>query len=127
MAKPPSRKSSSGEVARFLEKSRAISQFVDRQPRLLFAIDATASRQPTWDTASHLQQEMFRATAEVASLSVQLCYYRGFAELKAKWRQSRTAGEILEGRFPERVLTKAVQRMLPGGPLSRKQMTNLRQ
>ena len=40
--------------------------------------------------------------------------------------KSRTAGQILEGRFPERVLTKAVQRMLPGGPLSRKQMTNLR-
>ncbi len=40
--------------------------------------------------------------------------------------KSRTAGELLEGRFPERVLTKAVQRMLPGGPLSRKQMTNLR-
>lgn len=40
--------------------------------------------------------------------------------------KSRTAGELLEGRFPERVLTKAVQRMLPGGPLSKKQMTNLR-
>jgi len=40
--------------------------------------------------------------------------------------KSRTAGQILEGRFPERVLTKAVQRMLPGGPLSRTHMTNLR-
>lgn len=40
--------------------------------------------------------------------------------------KSRTAGQILEGAHPERVLTKAVQRMLPGGPLSRKQMTNLR-
>jgi len=38
----------------------------------------------------------------------------------------RTAEQVLEGRFPERVLTKAVQRMLPGGPLSKKQMTNLR-
>ena len=38
----------------------------------------------------------------------------------------RTAEQILEGQFPERVLTKAVQRMLPGGPLSKKQMTNLR-
>ena len=38
----------------------------------------------------------------------------------------RTAGELLEGKYPERVLTKAVQRMLPGGPLSRQQMTNLR-
>jgi large subunit ribosomal protein L13 len=40
--------------------------------------------------------------------------------------KQRTAGQILEGRFPERVLTKAIQRMLPGGPLSRAQMSNLR-
>ena len=40
--------------------------------------------------------------------------------------KSRTAGQILEGAHPERVVEKAVQRMLPGGPLSRKQMTNLR-
>jgi len=40
--------------------------------------------------------------------------------------KQRTAGQILEGKFPERVVIKAVQRMLPGGPLSRKQMTNLR-
>ncbi|NNU80599.1 50S ribosomal protein L13 [Halovulum dunhuangense] len=38
----------------------------------------------------------------------------------------RTAGQLLEGRFPERVIMKAVQRMLPGGPLSRKQLSNLR-
>ena len=40
--------------------------------------------------------------------------------------KSRTAGQILEGKHPERVVMKAVQRMLPGGPLSRKQLTNLR-
>ena len=40
--------------------------------------------------------------------------------------KQRTAGDILEGNHPERVLTKAIQRMLPGGPLSRQQMTNLR-
>ncbi|SPF76421.1 50S ribosomal protein L13 [Aliiroseovarius pelagivivens] len=40
--------------------------------------------------------------------------------------KSRTAGQILEGDHPERLLTKAVQRMLPGGKLSRQQMTNLR-
>ena len=39
--------------------------------------------------------------------------------------KQRTAGEILEGAHPERVLTKAIQRMLPGGPLCRQQMTNL--
>jgi len=40
--------------------------------------------------------------------------------------KSRTAGQILEGEHPERVVTKAVQRMLPGNRLSRKVMTNLR-
>jgi large subunit ribosomal protein L13 len=40
--------------------------------------------------------------------------------------KERTAAQILEGRFPERVVMKAVQRMLPGGPLSRQQLSNLR-
>lgn len=40
--------------------------------------------------------------------------------------KSRTTGQILDGKHPERVLTQAVKRMLPGGPLSRKQMTHLR-
>ena len=40
--------------------------------------------------------------------------------------KSRTAEQMLEGKFPERVVTKAVERMLPGGVLSRQQMTNLR-
>ena len=40
--------------------------------------------------------------------------------------KSRTTGEILEGKYPERVLTQAVKRMLPGNKLSRHIMTNLR-
>ena len=40
--------------------------------------------------------------------------------------KSQVAGKILEGRFPERVLMKAVERMMPGGPLTRRQMTHLR-
>ena len=40
--------------------------------------------------------------------------------------KSRTNQDILDGKFPERGLTQAVKRMLPGGPLSRQQMTNLR-
>ena len=37
-----------------------------------------------------------------------------------------TAGKVLEGRFPERVLEKAVERMIPRGPLGRQQMKNLK-
>ena len=40
--------------------------------------------------------------------------------------KERTAKSILEGRFPERVVEKAVERMLPRGPLGRKQFGNLR-
>ncbi|MEM8651801.1 MAG: 50S ribosomal protein L13 [Pseudomonadota bacterium] len=40
--------------------------------------------------------------------------------------KERTARAIIEGRFPERVMQKAVERMMPGGPLSRRQMKNLR-
>lgn len=40
--------------------------------------------------------------------------------------KSRTTGQILDGDYPERVVTQAVKRMLPGGKLSRQQMTHLR-
>jgi large subunit ribosomal protein L13 len=40
--------------------------------------------------------------------------------------KERTAKSILEGRFPERVVEKAVERMLPRGPLGRRQLGNLR-
>ncbi|QIE54421.1 50S ribosomal protein L13 [Pikeienuella piscinae] len=40
--------------------------------------------------------------------------------------KSRTAAQILDGAHPERVMEKAVERMMPGGPLSRKQLGNLR-
>ena len=40
--------------------------------------------------------------------------------------KERTAGAIMAGRFPERILEKAVERMVPRGPLGRRQMANLR-
>jgi hypothetical protein len=51
--------------------------------RLIFALDATMSRQPTWDSACHLQAEMFREAASIGGLDVQLVYYRGLAECRA--------------------------------------------
>jgi hypothetical protein len=83
MAKPPTRRSTSTEVQKFLQQSRNIATFVTKNPRLLFAVDATASRQPTWDHASRVQQEMFLAAGKAASLTVQLCYYRGFQQFFA--------------------------------------------
>lgn len=51
--------------------------------RLIFALDATASRQPTWDRAAALQGEMFLAAASLGGLEIQPCFYRGFGEFKA--------------------------------------------
>ena len=83
MAKLPSRRSTRTEIDSSLNKSKTIATVRQGQPRLLFAVDATASRQPTWDRASHLQHEMFRAVQEQTTLCVQLCYYRGYADFYA--------------------------------------------
>lgn len=54
--------------------------------RLLFAMDATMSRAPTWDLALSLQADMFAAVKEVGGLDVQLIYFRGMDECRAsKW------------------------------------------
>ena len=50
--------------------------------RLVFAIDATASRQPTWDLASNVQSQMFLEAGRYGGLEVQLVYFRGFDELR---------------------------------------------
>jgi hypothetical protein len=54
--------------------------------RLLFAMDATASREPTWDHACTLQGEMFVAAEALGGLDVRLAFYRGFDEFKvSRW------------------------------------------
>src|SRR5262249_22120925 len=55
--------------------------------RVIFCVDATASRQEGWDTASHLQAQMFDTIATVGTLEVQLVYYRGYGECVASgWK-----------------------------------------
>jgi len=61
--------------------------------RLIFALDATASREATWDTACKLQAEMFRGAATVGSLDMQLVYYRGLDECRAS-RWLSDAGQL---------------------------------
>ena len=54
--------------------------------RLIFALDATMSRQETWDAACSMQGEMFRTVASIGGLNVQLVYYRGLDECRAsRW------------------------------------------
>jgi hypothetical protein len=60
--------------------------------RLIFAMDATASREPTWDRAAEIQSSMFIETRALGGLEVQLCYYRGFRDFAASpWLQDSDA------------------------------------
>jgi len=90
MAKDPKlpQSSSTSEVEAFLRKVATIAPpgvgaAGAARGRLIFAMDATASREPTWDRASHLQAEMFKETEALGGLEVQLIYYRGFGECRA--------------------------------------------
>lgn len=67
----------------FIDQARTLPSVSNNPGRLLFALDATASRQPSWDRACHLQSEMFLATRELGGLAIQVCYYRGFNEFRA--------------------------------------------
>lgn len=70
------------DLSHFLQQAGQLPQRrssdVVRSGRMLFALDATASRQPSWDRACHLQSRMFLATEGMGGLQLQLCYYRGF-------------------------------------------------
>jgi hypothetical protein len=73
-------------IDRFLSDAKTVKPTGAAKGRLAFALDATMSRQPTWDLACGLQSEMFRATAAIGGLDVQLVYFRGFAECRAsRW------------------------------------------
>ena len=71
-------------VVDFVEAARATpAPTAGTRGRLIFALDATMSRQPTWDLAQTLQAKMFDVAAKFGGLEVQLVYYRGFSECRA--------------------------------------------
>ncbi len=82
-----SRQGVRSDVAAFLTKSRMLARPNEAADgMLLFAMDATMSRQPTWDMAITLQAGMFTAIPKNAALQVQLLYFRGMGECRAsKW------------------------------------------
>ena len=95
--KLPSNRSSGAEVGDFLRKVAAVPKAGagGGRGRLIFAMDATASREPTWDRASHIQGEMFQETAALGGLEIQLVYYRGFGQCRASpWVTG--SGELLK-------------------------------
>lgn len=86
--------STSDEVNQFLKKVSAMPATA-AAGRLIFALDATASRQATWDTATHLQAQMFNEANSLGGLNLQLCYFRGFGDFYTSGWQS-DAAEIME-------------------------------
>jgi hypothetical protein len=85
-AETPAEKSPRSAIDAFLQQAKTLGPVGEGKGRLIFALDATMSRQPTWDTACKLQGEMFKAAGEVGGLEIQLAYYRGFGECRAsKW------------------------------------------
>ena len=81
----PAPASTRPEIAAFIERVRALgpAATAGKRGRLIFALDATMSRQPTWDTACALQADMFREAASIGGLDIQLVYFRGLGECRA--------------------------------------------
>jgi hypothetical protein len=96
----PATASSRAEIDAFLNTVKSLGPAVHagQRGRLIFALDATMSRQPLWDTACTLQADMFREAAAIGRLDVQLVYYRGLGECRAsKWvSDARQLGSLME-------------------------------
>ncbi len=81
---PDADRSGADAIAAFVAQARAMAPAAPgTKGRLVFALDATLSRQPTWDMACALQADMFREAAALGSLDIRLVYYRGFNECRA--------------------------------------------
>jgi hypothetical protein len=84
--------SHSKQIASFLEK-------VTARARLAFIIDATASREQTWDMASQLQAQMFEEAGKISGLEVQLIYFRGAHECShSPWTSDARELQRMMGR-----------------------------
>src|SRR5476649_1466762 len=81
----PATVSSRPEIDAFLERVKSLGPAFTggKRGRLVFALDATMSRQPTWDSACALQADMFREAASIGGLDIQLVYFRGLGECRA--------------------------------------------
>ncbi len=89
----PAAASPRAEIDAFIQRARTLAPGNEgKRGRLIFALDATMSRQPTWDTACRLQGEMFREAAAAGGLDVQLVYFRSLNECRASRWVSDGAG-----------------------------------
>ncbi len=91
------KRSSREEISKFLQAAGEMDS--TNNGRLIFSLDATLSRQPTWTTAMAIQSSMFDAVGKVGGLSVQLVFFRGYDECRAsKWViHSAALRELMQG------------------------------
>ncbi|MBO68182.1 MAG: hypothetical protein CL398_07705 [Acidiferrobacteraceae bacterium] len=85
------KKANSDDITAFLQKVKTtpVEKITTKHPRLIFSLDATASREPMWDSACHIQAQMFKETLSLGGLDIQLAYYRGFLEFETTpWANS---------------------------------------
>lgn len=82
-SRPAARRSNVEDFLRDVAQVRPASAAQGRKGRLVFALDATMSRQPTWDRACRIQGDMFLETAAIGGLTVQLVYFRGYRDCRA--------------------------------------------
>lgn len=91
----PDKTNKSNDIDAFLSKVAAAPRDApssSARGKLMFAMDATASRQPSWDRAAHIQAEMFQETANLGGLDIQLAFFRGFGEFQvSKWTDNAPA------------------------------------
>lgn len=125
LTRPPTASGSPASmIDSFLADAKRLGPPTGNTPRarLVFALDATMSRQPTWDLACRVQGEMFVAAGDAGGLSVQLVYFRGFDECRAsRWvadpraltdlmtKISCRGGQTQIGRMLRHVRTEASQ------------------
>ena len=84
-------------VDAFLEQNRQRLAAAGGRGRLIFALDATQSRRPSWDLACQLQSEMFEEASRIGRLDIQLVYYRGMRECQAsRWiSEGKTLADMM--------------------------------
>jgi hypothetical protein len=112
------------EVDAFLARLKAApAPAATGRGRLIFALDATMSRQPTWDRACHIQADMFREAEALGGLDIKLVFFRGYRECKASpWYGSSQpltramTSIVCQGGYTqiERVLKRAVKEAREG-------------
>lgn len=93
----PAKHSSPQQIDAFLDSAARVPALSQAKGRMIFAIDATMSRQPTWDRAVEIQSDMFEVAHAIGGLAVQLVLFRGAGEfITSEWATTPSA---LAGRM----------------------------